>query len=363
MDFTTTIPANTYFAPTKAEANALARDALNKQAVRLRACCDTPDAFGCVGQAFTYSATVILGKAPFQWSLIWGSIPPGCVIRLTDEGRTMIIEGTPTTAGNLLGVFTMLDGNGTLLTKSVQFFIVGITDDTLPAAQVGVAYSHQLTAVGGSGSYYFQLTGGTLPAGLSLSSTGLISGTPTTAATSSFQISLTDQAKDSPVTAILNSTLLPVTLISDAVFGSHSFQMPDFATLFANPPAIVNHPVPQHPVWNGQMGVAAGVTGAAYQGVGNMSKFPNGMWGPWIDVFACDSGGNPVSLNEPIAFWKMTIAGAHFDGTLPIDPAAIVTWPIIWEGAYVTHSTNLAGTYVQTGGSMSIPSVNITPAP
>jgi hypothetical protein len=59
---------------------------------------------------------------------------------------------------------------------------------------IGVAYSETITAQGGSGTgYTYALTGGALPTGTSLnSSTGVISGTPTTAGTYSFTIKVTD---------------------------------------------------------------------------------------------------------------------------------------------------------------------------
>lgn len=47
-------------------------------------------------------------------------------------------------------------------------------------AQIGQAYSQQLTGIGGTAPYTFTITNGTLPPGMSLSSDGLISGTPTT---------------------------------------------------------------------------------------------------------------------------------------------------------------------------------------
>ena len=71
-----------------------------------------------------------------------------------------------------------------------------ITSTTPPAAVVGQAYSYQLTASGGVAPYVWTLlAGSTLPAGLTLSSTGLISGTPTASGSVSFSVVCTDSGK------------------------------------------------------------------------------------------------------------------------------------------------------------------------
>lgn len=58
---------------------------------------------------------------------------------------------------------------------------------------VSTAYSETISAQGGVSPYTFAVVSGSLPAGLSLNTaTGVISGTPTTAATSTFTIKVTD---------------------------------------------------------------------------------------------------------------------------------------------------------------------------
>ena len=70
---------------------------------------------------------------------------------------------------------------------------VTITTDTLPDGKVGEAYSHTLTATG-TAPITWSIDGG-LPAGLSLNAdTGEISGTPTTAGTSTFTVKATNSA-------------------------------------------------------------------------------------------------------------------------------------------------------------------------
>ena len=55
-----------------------------------------------------------------------------------------------------------------------------------------VAYSQTVTGSGGTGPYTFALLSGTLPTGLTISSGGVISGTPTGSGLSSFTIGATD---------------------------------------------------------------------------------------------------------------------------------------------------------------------------
>jgi hypothetical protein len=64
---------------------------------------------------------------------------------------------------------------------------------SLKGGAVGTAYSETVSAVNGTSPYTFAVSSGSLPAGCSLNtSTGVISGTPTTAATYTFSIQTTD---------------------------------------------------------------------------------------------------------------------------------------------------------------------------
>ncbi|SDF31707.1 Peptidase inhibitor I9 [Lentzea fradiae] len=67
-----------------------------------------------------------------------------------------------------------------------------VTNPGTQTSTVGTAVSLQLSASGGTAPYTWSVTG--LPAGLSASSTGAISGTPTTAGTSSVTATVTDAA-------------------------------------------------------------------------------------------------------------------------------------------------------------------------
>ncbi|QOY90010.1 lamin tail domain-containing protein [Paludibaculum fermentans] len=87
-----------------------------------------------------------------------------------------------------------------------------LTDAVLPEATVGAAYSQQLAAAGGSGAYTWSALSGLPSVGLSLTASGLISGTPTGAATLNISVRATDAAdpansSDGTFTLTVNSNI------------------------------------------------------------------------------------------------------------------------------------------------------------
>jgi hypothetical protein len=91
----------------------------------------------------------------------------------------------PSSSGS--DTFTITGGTAGLLT--VQAF-------SLPQGTVGAAYpSTTLQATGGVSPYAWFVDSGSLPAGLSLSSAGVLSGTPTAAATFGFDVTVQDSTQ------------------------------------------------------------------------------------------------------------------------------------------------------------------------
>jgi Putative Ig domain/SMP-30/Gluconolactonase/LRE-like region/IPT/TIG domain len=90
---------------------------------------------------------------------------------------------------------------------------VVVQTSTTAAGTVGLPYRQQLQAVGGTGAgtYTWSVASGSLPAGLSLSASGLLSGTPTSAGKISFTVEATDLATpDAHVaTQALSLTVFP----------------------------------------------------------------------------------------------------------------------------------------------------------
>ncbi|MCM5547857.1 putative Ig domain-containing protein [Xanthomonas hortorum pv. pelargonii] len=93
-------------------------------------------------------------------------------------------------AGSGYAVGTPTSATGTILNDDAVVVTVGPT--TLPAATAGSAYSQSLTASGGTAPYSFAVTAGALPAGLTLSAAGVLSGTPTASGTFNFTATATD---------------------------------------------------------------------------------------------------------------------------------------------------------------------------
>jgi hypothetical protein len=75
-------------------------------------------------------------------------------------------------------------GGDQTFTTSTSPAALTITTNTLTNGTVGVAYSQTLVATGGTAPYTWTIASGKLPTGLTLSSSGVISGTPTAAISS-----------------------------------------------------------------------------------------------------------------------------------------------------------------------------------
>ena len=100
---------------------------------------------------------------------------------------------TPTTADGVNAFVTATDWwDGHWGNMAVTAGPLTLKPVTLPAPQVGTAYSQTLSGAGGTLPYGYSVTAGALPAGLSLAPTGVVSGMPSAAGPASFTITITD---------------------------------------------------------------------------------------------------------------------------------------------------------------------------
>ncbi len=141
-----------------------------------------------------------------------------------------VITGTPTgPAGTAAAVITVTDSTNPTahLTATANLSItinsaLAVTPITLPGGIVGVAYTATtVAATGGTGPYTFTATG--LPAGLSISTAGAITGTPTgPAGTSNPVITVTDSTTPTHLTATANLQIVigsTVTITTTSLLG------------------------------------------------------------------------------------------------------------------------------------------------
>jgi hypothetical protein len=87
-----------------------------------------------------------------------------------------------------------------------------ITTATIPTGVRTVSYSSTLSATGGTTPYTWTVSSGTLPTGLSLSSGGVLSGTPTSTSVFTFTLQVTDNASHTATQQYTVQILDPVTI-------------------------------------------------------------------------------------------------------------------------------------------------------
>lgn len=150
-----------------------------------------------IGVAYNATVSESGGVGPFTWSILSG---PAWLGLNSSTSSSVTLTGTPSAAdaGTTAVTIQVTDADGvSAVSSGLSITVTNLaitTTSPLPAGTVGTAYSQQFAASGGTSPYTWSVaTGSTLPAGLTLSSTGLLSGTPTAAVSSaSFGITVTD---------------------------------------------------------------------------------------------------------------------------------------------------------------------------
>ena len=135
------------------------------------------------------------GTLPYTWILSAGSLPAG--LSLSGSGD---ISGTPTVTGTSSFTVQVTDASSQTASRALSIAVtstggpLSIVTTSLAGATQNVAYSQTLSATGGTTPYTWSLASGALPAGLSLSNSGTISGTPTQSGVFSFTVQVQDSS-------------------------------------------------------------------------------------------------------------------------------------------------------------------------
>ena len=144
-----------------------------------------------VGATYSASLAATSGTTPLAWSIASGALPAGMGINAT----TGAISGTSTAAGAANFTARVTDANGVHADAALSLTVnaaPSISTSTLPQGRKSTTYSQALAATGGTGSLSWSVTGGTVPPGTSLSSAGVLSGTPTTIGSYNFTARVED---------------------------------------------------------------------------------------------------------------------------------------------------------------------------
>ena len=143
------------------------------------------------GVFYNQSLAVTNGTAPFVFSVVGGSLPTG--LTLATDGS---LSGVPTVGGSFSFTIQVQDANGCTNTRSYTIAVscptIALSPTTLPNPVAGVPYTQNLTATNGVAPYFFQITSGALPAGLTLGTRGQLSGTPRVLTNSTFTVQVQD---------------------------------------------------------------------------------------------------------------------------------------------------------------------------
>lgn len=163
-----------------------------------------------INVAFSFDPRPFLQNLSAGTGIVWSS-PSTPNHHLIINASTGIISGTPLTAdgGHSFNITVQVTNGTTTLISNIQMTIPGpglaITSGSLPVLQQSQAIaSTTLTSTGGVGTVTWTSSG--LPAGLALSSSGVLTGTPTGSGAYDAFITATDSTTPTPVAVTVEYT-------------------------------------------------------------------------------------------------------------------------------------------------------------
>ncbi len=250
---------------------------------------------GTVGTPYSQPVQATGGTGALTWSISAGTLPPP----LTIDPTSGVISGAPTTTGTFNFMVQAVDTVSLSDTKALSIIISGsapnITTATLPDGTVGTEYNQPLSATGGAGTLVWSSISGSLPANLSLSPAGVISGTPTGTGTANFTVQVTDAFSQTDTQALsitIVSTPIPLTITTNSPLPTGQVGQPYVGTTLT-----ATGGTPPYSNWGVTPDLPTGLT--LNPSTGEISGTPDtGTEGPTTHTISVDDSTS-ASVNKP----------------------------------------------------------------
>jgi hypothetical protein len=275
---------------------------------------------------------------PYTWSAT--GLPSG----LTIANTTGLITGIPRASGAFTVAVTVGDLSGATATQNYALTMaaasLSFSGITLSGGAAGIPYTSVVSVTGGTGPYTFTATG--LPPGLTLSTTGTLSGTPTTAGTYPVTVTATDlnggTVSGSFSITIAQKLVVTATAIPNAVVGTAISAVQLTATGGTPPYQWQSATLPA--------GLSLAVNGT-------LSGTPTAAGSFTFTVYAVDSNGVLASGTEQLTVGLPATAAATITGLPPSTaPATQQSVTVSLANSYpVTLTANLTLTFAPTSGA------------
>jgi hypothetical protein len=184
--FSFTVRADQFFALSQIEADNMAHSFACRQLAINQVCMGSliPTEC-CLGQTYSAFISATGTFSPFVFTVVSGSIPTGML--LTAVSSTAVkLAGNPSMAGTFNFSLKATDSHGNFMVKAYTLNVISISTGALPNN-----FTFSLAGTLAAPATW-SIVSGSLPAGLSMNSSGAISGTPTTAGSSAFTVQVGD---------------------------------------------------------------------------------------------------------------------------------------------------------------------------
>lgn len=287
---------------------------------------------------------------------VWGT--SNAAIATIAAGGVATAVGTGTV--NITASAAGTPGATATLTVTGAVTPMAVTTSSLPAGTVNNAYSSTtLTATGGVSPYTWAVTTGALPAGLSLSSAGVISGTPTTTTGSPFAFTVTATDSVTPAdTATANLSIAVSTTTTSAcgtgsesmLNGQYAFVLKGFDS--SGNPALVGGIL----AFNGSGSVTSGTIDMNLNaGVQSIATLPAaGTYSVGSDQRGCMSipVSSTATQNYSFSLGNITSGVAATAHVIDFDATGPFTSGTMYQQSGPFSDSSLNGTYAFGGSSI-----------